>query len=453
MATPEGGFSQGAPGERLVPQDTAERLAIARRLIADRCLYGVDINPMAVEMAKLSLWLITLDAKRPFTFLDHAFKCGDALLGLSSSKQLEDFSLRPEGGKQIAFSTMNLWRHIDEAKKKREALEVMPSDTPEQIAAKVALYAEAEEAVSNLKAAADVLVAVELEGLSDRAYEAERQHAADQMMTYWTMGVTALRAHADERLHGRRTLHWPLAFPEIMERGGFDAFVGNPPFKAGAALGSLFGDDWRGFVVREIGKDVKTRRGQYDLCVFFFLQARRLVVKSGVIAGIATNSFPQGDSRIMGLSQIYAQGFHAIRAINDLPWPGSAATHVCLIWLTSNDWKGERWLDSAKVEFISDSLSSQAQDAQVQVHKLEMNRGQAFRGAMPYGEGFFINSQEAAALLAAKENNRQVLMPYLIGDDLNTDPHQRPSRHIINFHDWPLKRDIASNNHPCPKQV
>lgn len=54
LITPEGGFSQGSPSERLVPADADERLAIARRVVADRCLYGVDINPMAVEMAKLS---------------------------------------------------------------------------------------------------------------------------------------------------------------------------------------------------------------------------------------------------------------------------------------------------------------------------------------------------------------------------------------------------------------
>src|SRR5439155_5353612 len=171
-------FSQGLPAERLVPREVTERLAIARRIVADRCLYGVDINPMAVEMAKLSLWLTTLDRARPFTFLDHAFKCGDSLLGLSSFKQLENFSLRPGGGKQIAFSTMNLWWHIDEAKKKREALEAMPSDTPEQIAAKVALYTEAEEAVAMLKAAADLLVTVELKGFGDRAYDTERENAA-----------------------------------------------------------------------------------------------------------------------------------------------------------------------------------------------------------------------------------------------------------------------------------
>ena len=101
LITPEGGFSEGAPSERLIPADATERLAIARRIVADRCLYGVDINPMAVEMAKLSMWLITLDAKRPFTFLDHAFKCGDSMLGLSSFKQLEDFSMRPEASSRL----------------------------------------------------------------------------------------------------------------------------------------------------------------------------------------------------------------------------------------------------------------------------------------------------------------------------------------------------------------
>ena len=84
LITPDGEFSKGSPSERLVPAEANERIAIARRVVADRCLFGVDINPMAVEMAKLSLWLITVDAHRPFTFLDHAMKCGDSLLELSA---------------------------------------------------------------------------------------------------------------------------------------------------------------------------------------------------------------------------------------------------------------------------------------------------------------------------------------------------------------------------------
>lgn len=242
LITPEGKFSAGAPSERLVPADANERIAIARRVVADRCLYGVDINPMAVEMSKLSLWLITMDANRPFTFLDHAFKCGDSLLGITSLEQLENFSLRPGGVKQQAFSTLNLWRHIDDAKKKREALETMPSDTPEQIAAKSALYVEAEMAVANLNSAADVLVALEMKGLKGKAYETERVSAADHITAYWDKELVELQTYAKRQLSQNITFHWALEFPEILSRGGFDGLVGNPPFMGGKKITGAFID-------------------------------------------------------------------------------------------------------------------------------------------------------------------------------------------------------------------
>jgi hypothetical protein len=93
LITPEGLFSKGESTERLIPKEVTERLAIAKRLIADRCLYGVDINSMAVEMAKLSIWLITVDRTRPFTFLNHALKHGDSLIGIRDIKQLVDCNI------------------------------------------------------------------------------------------------------------------------------------------------------------------------------------------------------------------------------------------------------------------------------------------------------------------------------------------------------------------------
>jgi hypothetical protein len=112
--TPEGQPSRGEPGERLLPRDTEERLVVARRLVAERCLYGVDKNPMAVEMAKLSLWLITLDKERPFTFLDHALCCGDSLLGVNL-KQLENWSMDGDGPK--GESRQLIWVQQPELKK------------------------------------------------------------------------------------------------------------------------------------------------------------------------------------------------------------------------------------------------------------------------------------------------------------------------------------------------
>ena len=68
--------------------DLTERMILARRLVAERCLYGVDKNPLAVEMAKLSLWLMTMAKGRPFSFLDHALKCGDSLVGVDEEQFL-----------------------------------------------------------------------------------------------------------------------------------------------------------------------------------------------------------------------------------------------------------------------------------------------------------------------------------------------------------------------------
>jgi hypothetical protein len=281
VITPEGELSTGSPGERLLPKDPAERIAIARRYVADRCLYGVDINPMAVEMAKLSLWLTTLQKDRPFTFLDHAFKCGDSLLGVSSVKQIENFSLRP-GERQFTFATSNLFRYVNEASAKRRALEDLPSNDHTQIDTKNRLHAQAETAIAKVKAMADVLIVFELLGLNGNAYEEQREQAAgkvqllmkrdaDASLDSQTQGTNHLSAYAGEQLRGRRPFHWPVEFPEVFARDGFDAFVGNPPF--------LFGE-LRPKVVTE---SFALARGQWDACWLMLEHAFSLGRASGAV--------------------------------------------------------------------------------------------------------------------------------------------------------------------------
>jgi hypothetical protein len=87
--------------EELLPRDTEARTIVARRLIAERCLYGVDLNPLAVELAKLSIWLVTLAKGRPFGFLDHNLRCGDSLLGIHRLDQLTQLSMNPIGQGQL----------------------------------------------------------------------------------------------------------------------------------------------------------------------------------------------------------------------------------------------------------------------------------------------------------------------------------------------------------------
>ena len=117
---------------------------------------------MAVEMAKLSIWLTTVDKSRPFTFLDHALKCGDSLLGICRFKQLETFSLDDEDARQVVILS-NYDELIRAAIAKREELKILHNDV-EQIALKEALLREADERLEQLKLAADLLITAEVTG-------------------------------------------------------------------------------------------------------------------------------------------------------------------------------------------------------------------------------------------------------------------------------------------------
>ncbi len=154
-------------GEGTAPNaDPEESLALARRLVSERCLYGVDKNPMAVEMAKLSLWLITLDRGRPFTFLDHALRHGDSLLGVSL-RQLRTFSMagetaRLEGGRQAHFIEAALNSALGTARRLRHSISHLPDRDARDTLAKAARLKEADEVTAFLKLGADMLVAYAL---------------------------------------------------------------------------------------------------------------------------------------------------------------------------------------------------------------------------------------------------------------------------------------------------
>lgn len=452
IATPEGELSGGDPSERLIPADPAERLAIARRYVADRCLYGVDINPMAVEMAKLSLWLITLQRDRPFTFLDHALKCGDSLLGVSSVQQSENFSLRP-GDRQVTFATANLFRYVEEASAKRRALEDLPSNDHTQIETKTRLHAEADAATAKVKALADCLIAFELRGLDGSAYEDQRTEEAEKVQLLIKRDGDAsldshppttnqLSAYARKRLNGRRTFHWPVEFPEVFARGGFDAFVGNPPFLGGKRISGVYGDDYRSFIVRAVANGAI---GSADYSAYFYLRARACL-GAGCFGLIATNTIAQGDTKDVGLGQLLKDGTQIYRAVASQKWPGSASQDIAIVWATSASWSGPITLDGRGASAIGADLRELGSITGV-AQRLQQNAKKAFQGSLVNGTGFILEADEALRLIETDKRNREVIQPYLIGDDINTSPMQQARRWIINFRDW--SREKASSFEEC----
>jgi hypothetical protein len=334
---------------------------------------------------------------------------------------------------------MNLFRHVDVAKEKRKQLVTLASDMPEQIAAKAALYAEAEEAVTKLNAAADVLLSVELKGLKAKAYEQERGLAADHMMAYWAMGLDKLKEYATKRMAGHHCLHWPLVFPEVFEQGGFDAFVGNPPFIGGQKITGILGTAYRDYLVTILADG---RKGSADLCAYFFLRVGQYLRENGMAGLLATNTIAQGDTREVGLDQLAFKGFSFPRANPSHPWPGMANLEIAHVWMRRGNWKGQYVLNDHLATGITSFLTAPGL-VQGKPYRLAANSNKSFQGSIVLGMGFVLTPEEAQALLAKDNRNSDCLFPYLNGEDVNSRPDQSPSRWVINFLNWPLNRTAA----------
>ena len=227
------------PDGHALPAYPEERRVIARRYLADRSLYGVDINPLAVEMAKLSLWLVTLQKNRPFTFLDHAISCGDSLVGLTSVGDLPVLS----GSDQLDFWEGGLIDDLSQAAMLRRKLEISTVVDRADVLEKSRLHAQAQEVLRRARITADGLVARRFLTLgSGTGADVQALRSAIERVSLTPDDPAAaevidlaLQSGRPEEDLPRQPFHWPIEFPEVFlrtgdARSGFDAIVGNPPF-------------------------------------------------------------------------------------------------------------------------------------------------------------------------------------------------------------------------------
>ena len=130
----------------------------ARRIVAQRCLYGVDKNPLAAEMAKLSLWLLTLQKDKPFTFLDHAIRSGDSLVGIANTHQLTSFSLDGNGPDMPMF-TDAIQKRLDAVRLLRRQISELADNSAEDVEKKTLMLQNADQQTQRLAYAANFLLA------------------------------------------------------------------------------------------------------------------------------------------------------------------------------------------------------------------------------------------------------------------------------------------------------
>ena len=431
-----------------LPRNDEERTIVARRLVAERCLYGVDLNPLAVELAKLSLWLTTLAKGRPFGFLDHALRSGDSLLGIHRLEQLTQLATNPTAHGQMRLFGQTIERAVREAIELRLQLRATPIRDIRDVELMAHLDADARQRLEVPELIADAFIgevfasggsgsALE-NALASLAVQAGRAIEGDEE-TQKAMRRRAAEALALDLPPGkppRRPFHWPLKFPEVFVdgKGGFDAIVGNPPFLGGQRITGIAGTAYRNWLVAQVAEG---RRGSADLVAYFFLRAWSLLRQGGCFGLLAVNTIAEGDTRQVGLEAMVRSGAVIHAAYPNEPWPGKAAVVTSRVHVHKGEWRGERSLLGRPAPFISAFLSDREEWSP---KRLKANENIAFQGCITRGMGFVLTHDEARRMLDADPRNAEVIFPYLNGEDLNSDPEQRPSRWVINFWDWPEER-------------
>ncbi|HEY2048592.1 MAG TPA: DNA methyltransferase [Caulobacteraceae bacterium] len=407
-----------------IPLDEDEALH-ARRLVAQRCLYGVDKNPRAVELAKLSLWLATLARDHEFTFLDHALKCGDSLVGLDLDQITAvhwDHSQAP------TFVGRMVRQHLAEAEAERAKLRAHAEDATEA------------ELRPMLRASEGKLEAARLvgDGVIAAFFSSDKPRARVQGLVQFQQDLLAsgdwdVRARALGKTLREGPLpippfHWPVEFPEVFSRenAGFDAILGNPPFLSGSRTSQIFGSTYFQFLLTRF----RGARHQCDIVAFFFRLAFELLRHGGSAGLIATNTLAQGDTRASSLEHMINEGATIYRVKKRLSWPGEAAVVVSPTHFIKGNFN-PKLFDGRPVERISAFLLP----GEVDTTPTALGSNPYFsKGSQIYGQGFVIDDNDATAnpiavLRFFSEAEKSFVFPVFGGIDLN-------QRSILSHEKW-----------------
>ncbi|MFL6263686.1 MAG: type IIL restriction-modification enzyme MmeI [Thermoanaerobaculia bacterium] len=436
----------------------------AKRLVAQKCLYGVDKNRFAVNLAKVSLWLETLSKNLPFTFLDHALRHGDSLVGLSFD-QIRGFHWDPE--KQLDLATKALEEALNEAIALRQEIQALAEDDsdPEAPRRKEKLLEDAEDATGKARLIGDLVIGAFFSSTKNK----ERKQELNRRWTLVQAWLESDLPPSEELLEMQQeirervpTFHWMLEFPEVfyaerpdpLEEGmpnkaaWMDAFVGNPPF-AGKNEITAFGGPAYLTWLQAIHKEA---HGNSDYSAHFFLRTTDFLGTHGTVGLIATKTIAQGDTRSTGLQKLVGSGLVIYEAIRRLRWPGTANVIVAVVHLAKGRAIkniGVCCLNGVEVAIINSRLRSRPERPDPE--KLAANSNLSFQGSIVLGMGFVLTPEERDALVARDPRNAERIFPYIGGEEVNTSPTQSFERYVINFgqmaleeaEQWPDLIDIV----------
>ena len=439
------------------PSPSAFRAAI--RDVIRHCIYGVDLNPLAVELCKVALWLEAHNPNEPLNFLDHHIKCGNAIVGLAHFKELENgiadeaFKKLPDDDKDVAatfrnknkaerktkgqlgiYDLTNASESFDKIRSRFTQFLAMPENIPEEISAKAEAYKNLTSGKGwyRLKQLADLQVAQFFIRKTEENKESLTTDA--KYRTYLNLGAQIQdRGTAMAKATEKRFFHWFLEFPEVFSNGGFDCILGNPPFLGDRRLKESFGNNFLEWIRFRYSSG-----STVDLVVYFFLRINDIIKNHGFQSLISSNTILKGKAREYGLEKIIENGSNINFGVQIMQWPGIAAVEVSLITIFKGNWNSNRFLNGKKVDLINSYLEDN--DENLAPFKLNQNSELSFQGTLVLGKGFILSNKKALSLIEKNPKNKEVVRPYLNGEPLLNHPNQQTHRWVIDFKRMPLKR-------------
>jgi hypothetical protein len=439
---------------RIPPDETP--LLFASRLIAQRCLYGVDKNRMAVDLAKLSLWLATLARDHAFSFLDHNFRHGDSLVGLSLA-QIQACHWSRDLSQAIHLPALE--RRVTEVIKRRH--EILTADEWTDYRRLSDLRMAADGWLDQLRFLGAAILGVFFEGGTASAKERRREDLGITFREFLGDRVDlptreVLRREIEQAASVLdrveppvEPFHWEVEFPEVFldvekdgslkrrAEGGFDAIVGNPPFMGGTKVSGAMGLSYLDWLKVLHGGS----HGNADLVAHFFRRVFSLLRPDGAFGLISTNTIGQGDTRSTGLRWICTNGGTIYSARKRLKWPGEAAVVVSVVHVFKGRFSGPFDLDGRTCSSITAYLFHKG--GHENPAKLGSNYRKSFNGSKIYGQGFLFDDQDSKGvcsplseidrLVSKDPKNAEKILPYIGGEEVNNNVHLKYHRYVIDF--------------------
>lgn len=412
---------------------------VALRTVAQRCIFGVDRNPMAVDLAKMSMWLLTISKDHPFTFMDHAMKHGDALVGMSK-EQIKKFHWDlSEGGENLP-ALRALDREIDEAIQARLELRSLDADQTDVLQDKLK---DADRKLEKAKRAGDLLIYAWFNNDKDKARNEARNRYADRLTEAIHPGSPERKAIEALRFAPKplAPFHWELEYPEVFICGGFTVIVGNPPFagKNNVAKGNI---NW--YTDYLVNVTSPAASGVADLVAHFFRRAFYMLKggrdgELGTFNMISTKTIREGDTRIASLTHILRTGGLIYSARRRVAWPGKAQVVISTVAVARGYYEFGKDLDGKPAGRISSFLIDANVDETPEA--LRESSGKSFIGSYVLGSGFIFEDENAGAsdlsvmkeILEGDSKSKPFVKVYVGAEQVNNQPVFSSERYVIDF--------------------